>query len=100
MEISYNQVSKEVGYVGYMPYPRMQEVDKLISDLSINPTLTDFKKALSLYRFTPEAETDVEQRMIYMLQLGLSISKKGLFPEVEKQPVLASALNYILSLLP
>ena len=100
MEASYNQISKEVGYVGYLPFPTMEKMDELLSDLSLNPNLSDFKKALRLYRFIPEAETDEEQRIVYMLQLGLSISKKELFPEVEKQPVLASIIGYMMNLLP
>ena len=72
----------------------------MLSELSINPSLSGFKKALSLYRFIPEAETDDEQRIVYMLQLGLSISKKALFPEPEKQPFLASAISYVMNLLP
>ena len=83
-----------------MPFPKLEEMDRLLSDLSLNPTLTDFKKALSLYRFTPEAETEDEERIIYLLQLGLSISKKELFPKPEKQPVMAAAVNFFMNLIP
>ena len=100
METSYDAISKEIGFIGYMPFPPMQEMDVLLSNLSLNPTIADFKRALSLYRFTPEAETEEQRRIIYMLQLGLSISKKELFPEKEKQPVLAAAVSYLMNLLP
>ncbi len=100
MEPSYNSISKEIGYIGFMIFPTVEEMDVLLSNLSQNPTITDFKKALSLYRFTPEAETEEQRRIIYMLQLGLSLSKKELFPEDEKQPVLAAAVNYFMNLIP
>ncbi len=100
METSYNQISKEIGFVGHLLYPSMEEMDHLLSNLSLSPTLHDFKKALRYYRFTPEAETEDEQRILYMLQLGLSMSKKELFPETEKQSILTAATTYFMSLLP
>jgi hypothetical protein len=100
MDTRYSQISREVGFVGQLLYPSMEEMDQLLSDLSLNPTIDNFRRALALYRFIPEAETDEEQRIVYMLQLGLSFSKRALFSEEDKQPVLASAISYIMNLLP
>lgn len=101
MEASYNAISKEIGYIGYIPFPSIEEMDRLLNSLSLNPTISDFKKALSLYRFTPEAKTEEERRIICMLQLGMAIAKKDLFSEeVEKQRVFQTALNYFLNLIP
>jgi len=100
MSASYETISKEVGYIGYMPFPSMDEADQLLNHLSSNPTIQAFKKALSLYRFTPEAETPEQSKIIYMLQLGLSISKKELFPVEKERGVLELAYNYILNLIP
>lgn len=100
MVTSYNTISREIGYQGYMPFPPTKEIDKLLNDLSINPNLNDFKTALSLYRFLPEAQTAEQQRIIYMLQLGLSLSKEELFTPEEKQPLVKLALSYIMNLIP
>jgi hypothetical protein len=100
MKTSYDQISNEVGYVGYQPYLPMEEMDQLFSNLSLNPTVTDFKWALSLYRFMPEVETEEQLKIIHKLQLGLSISKKKLFPEIEKPAVLETAAKLFMSILP
>lgn len=100
MSASYETISKEVGYIGYMPFPTLEEVEKLLDNLSLNPTISEFKKALSLYRFTPEAETSEQTRIIYMLQLGLSISKKELFSVEKEHSVLEMAYQYFLNLIP
>jgi hypothetical protein len=100
MTSSYNTVSREIGYQGYMDFPPKKEVDQLLGDLSISPNLQDFKKALRLYRFLPEAQTAEQQRIIYMLQLGLSLSKKELFIQVQRRPLVQLAVSYILNLIP
>ncbi|GJM29281.1 MAG: hypothetical protein DHS20C17_19160 [Cyclobacteriaceae bacterium] len=100
MSASYETISKEVGYVGYMPFPSMEEMDALLSKLSSNPTISDFKKALELYRFAPEAKTEEESRMVYMLQLGLAISKEELFEQVSEPTIIEVAYKYILNLIP
>ena len=100
MFTSYKQISREIGYVGYSPFPSMEEMNKLLSNLSSNPTISDFKKALSLYRFTPEAKTPEEEKVIHMLQLGLSIAKKDLFLAQPEQSFAKVAFNHILNLIP
>ena len=100
MSASYETISREVGYVGYMPFPTLEEVEKLLNNLSLNPTISDFKKALSLYRFTPEAETPEQTRIIYMLQLALSISKPELFSAEKERTLLESAYQFFLGLIP
>jgi hypothetical protein len=97
---SYKQISKEIGYVGYTPFPSMEEMDKLLHYLSSNSTISNFKKALSLYRFTPEAKTLEEEKMIHMLQLGLSIAKRDLFQVEARRPFAEVAVNYFLNLIP
>ena len=100
MSASYETISKDVGYIGYMPFPSIEDADVLLNSLSSNPTILDFKKALSLYRFTPEAETEEQSKIIYMLQLGLSISKKELFPTEKERTFVELAYNYLLNLIP
>jgi len=100
MFISYKHIAREIGYVGYLPFPSMEEMNKLVHNLSSNPTTSDFKKALSFYRFTPEAKTPEEEKMVYMLQLGLSIAKRDLFLVEARRPIAEVAFNYILNLIP
>jgi len=94
MFTSYKQISREIGYVGYLPFPSMEEMDKLLHSLSSNPTISNFKKALS------EAKTPEEEKMIYMLQLGLSLAKKDLFLIEVRRPFAEVAVNYLLNLIP
>jgi len=100
MFTSYKQISREIGYVGYSPFPFMEEMNELLNNLSSNPTISDFKKALSLYRFTPEAKTPEEEKVIHMLQLGLSIAKRDLFLAQPEQSFVKVAFNHILNLIP
>jgi hypothetical protein len=101
MASSYNIISREIGYQGYMPYPPEEEIDKLFGDLSTNPTTEAFRKALSLYRFLPEAKTEKQLKTVYMLQLGLSISKERLFSQVQRrQPLVEWAVSSIMNLIP
>jgi len=100
MLTTYNQISREVGYVGYMLFPSMEKMDKLLGNLSLNPTISNFIEALSLYRFVPEAKTVEEEKMVYMLQLGLSIAQKDLFLVEARRPFAEVAVNYILNLIP
>lgn len=100
MSTSYKQISREIGYVGHTSFPSMGEMDGLLHDLSLNPTVSDFKKALSLYRFTPEVKTVEEEKMVYMLQLGLSIAKRDLFLAVPKRSFTEVAVNHLLNLIP
>jgi len=100
MLVSYNQISKEIGYVGYTSYPTMSEMEILLRRLSSNPTILDFKKALGFYRFIPEAKTEDEQRMIYMLQSGLSMARKTLFTPDVKRSYLEVAFNFFMNLIP
>lgn len=99
MSASYETISREVGYIGHIPYPSMEKMDILLRNLSSNPTISDFKTALRLYRFTPEAETEEQRKIIYMLQLGLSISKKELYPDQKEQSMIQVAYNYIVNLI-
>ena len=100
MTASYSAISEEIGYEGYMTFPEKGEIDNLLDRLSYNPTIEDFRKALRLYRFLPEAKTVEQQRTIYKLQLGLSISREKLFSPVERQPLVEWAVNYIMNLIP
>ena len=100
MAISYSQISKEVGYIGQMTFPPMEELTVLADRLSSNPTILDFKKALGLYRFTPEVETREQQKMIYMLELGLSEAREILFSPEVKPSYAEVAVNYLMNLIP
>ena len=100
MSASYETISKEVGYVGHMPFPTLEEAEKLLNDLSSNPTISEFKQALSLYRFTPEAETSEQTKIIYMLQLGLATSREELFSMEKERSILETAYQYFLNLIP
>lgn len=95
---SYIEISKEVGYIGYLSYPSVEEADYLLERLSSNPTISDFKQALSLYRFVPEAKTADQQKIIHMLQLGLSLARKELFESETKTSFAKVAVNYVMNL--
>jgi hypothetical protein len=97
--VSYNDISREVGYVGYLPYPTMEEADHLLEKLSSNPTIAVFKQALSLYRFVPEAKTLEQRKMIHMIQLGLSLAQEELFDREVKASFTKVAVNYVMNLL-
>lgn len=100
MSISYNQVSEEVGYIGYMPYPSLDVVQQLFQSLCNNPTVTDFKNALKLYRFTPEAKTPDQTEIIRLMQTGLSIAMNRLYLEQSKKSTGDIVREYIYKMMP
>lgn len=100
MIISYNQLSREIGYEGTMPYPSMEDMDRLVQRLNSDPTTSDFKQALSLYRFMPEAKTHDQEKMVYKLQMVLATAKDQLFRVEPKRSFSEVAINYVLKLIP
>ncbi|MDH3710581.1 MAG: hypothetical protein OER04_11865 [Cyclobacteriaceae bacterium] len=79
MALTYQEISKEIGYVGHVPYPPKERVQTLYESLRDEPTVDDFKTALRIFRFAPEAQTANEAAIIYMLNLGLGSAKKDLY---------------------
>jgi len=80
--VTYNEISNEVGHVGYRPYPTLSEAKSLCRKLQSDPNLEDFKEALSLYRFVPEAQTNEERSVIQIIDNALAEGKErlSLFP--------------------
>ncbi|MGI9542810.1 MAG: hypothetical protein ACR2MX_06085 [Cyclobacteriaceae bacterium] len=82
---TYNEISSEVGHVGYRPYPSMTEATSLWRKLQSNPNVDDFKEALSLYRFVPEARTCEERNVIQIIDRALAEGKERLSLEPIKR---------------
>gem|GEM_PF-3030890 len=79
VSVSYQDISKEVGYHGYMrSYPSQERMEVLFENLCAEPTDKDFKTALRIFRFAPEARTAAEIEMICKLDLGLVLARKTL----------------------
>ena len=78
MALTYQDISREIGYAGYVPYPPKDSIRSLALNLCENPTVDDFKLALRIFRFAPEAETRGEMEMINMLDLGLGAARNML----------------------
>ena len=51
----------------------------LFENLCADPTDNDFKTALRIFRFAPEARTASEVEMISKLNLGLVLARRSLF---------------------
>ena len=100
MSISYDQISEEIGYTGYMPYPSLDAVRDLFQTLCNNPTISDFKNALKLYRFTPEAKTPDQTEIIQLMQTGLSIAMNRLYLTESKKSTGDIVREYIHKLIP
>ena len=100
MSISYNQISEEIGYTGYMPYPSLDTVRDLFQVLCNNPTISDFKNALKLYRFTPEAKTPDQTEIIRLTQAGLAIAMNRLYLTQSKKSTGDIVREYIHKLIP
>ena len=100
MSDSYHQISEEIGYTGYMPYPSLETVQQLFDNLCSRPTVSDFKTALKLYRFTPEAKTPDQTEMIYMMQTGMSVAMKSLYLEEPKRTLSDTVRNYLYKWVP
>ena len=100
MPLSYSQISDEVGYTGYMPYPSMDNAQVLFNNLCASPTLVDFKSALRLYRFTPEAKTPAQSKIIHMVQTGLSVARKSLYLAAPKRSTREIVKDYIYKCMP
>ncbi len=80
MSLTYQEISREVGYTGHMSsYPPKERIQTLFQNLCAEPTVSDFKLALRIFRFAPEARTPVEVEIISMLDLGLILAKKNLY---------------------
>lgn len=100
MSPSYHQISQEIGYTGYMPYPSLESVQSLFQNLCSNPTIVDFKNALRLYRFTPEAKTPDQAEIIRMMQTGLGVAMKSLYLEPPKRTIGGIVKEYIYKWVP
>ena len=94
MSVSYKQISKKVGYTGYMAYPSLEEAQRLAERLRTQPTVSDFEQALKLYRFTPEATTEEQVSIIEMLQHSMSLSMDSLFVEDKKKTLAKIVAEY------
>ena len=82
---TYNEISSEVGHVGYRPYPSVNEATCLWQKMQSNPNEDDFKEALSLYRFVPEARTSEERNVIQIIDRALAEGKERLSLEPIKR---------------
>lgn len=69
--MTYNEMSRKVGYLGSIPFPSKDQVETLCQNLMLEPDITTYIEALSIYRFAPVAEND-EQRMI-IVKLGRTL---------------------------
>ena len=94
------QISEKIGYPGYMPYPSLDAVQDLFRTLCNNPSVTDFKNALKLYRFTPEARTPDQTEIIQLMQTGLSIAMSRLYLTQSKKSTGDIVREYIYKLIP
>ncbi len=79
MPVTYHEISKEIGYIGRLPYPSKERVKSLFHNLCSDPNIQDYKTALRLYRFMPEARTKVQVEMVYMVDLGLAVATESLY---------------------
>lgn len=93
MQLTYQEISREIGYAGYVPYPPKESVKSLALNLCENPTVEDFKLALRIFRFAPEAQTHGEVEMINMLDAGLG-SARSLLSLSSPSWSLSSYLKY------
>lgn len=75
---TYNEISSEVGHVGYRPYPSVNQATSLWRKMQADPNEDDFKEALSLYRFVPEARTNEERNVIQIIDRALAEGKERL----------------------
>lgn len=76
---SYAEVSKSVGFEGFSTFPSKEEVQQLLWNLTFRPSLEDYKEALSLYRFLPEAWNHRQPEIVYTINEALLIGEKSLF---------------------
>ncbi len=77
--MTYQEVSKKVGYLGSIPFPKKKNIQDLCKKLLLEPDITTFSEALSIYRFAPEA-TDENQRItILLLKQALHLARKELW---------------------
>lgn len=60
-------------------YPAKEGMRSLFENLCAKPTVSDFKLALRIFRFAPEAKTPTEIEIINMLDLGLILAKQNLY---------------------
>lgn len=79
MSLTYQEISKEIGYTGYIQYPPREWAESLFYNLCANPSVNDFKAALRIFRFAPEAKTPAEVEIIHMLDMGLVAAKHNLY---------------------
>ncbi len=79
MSFRYRDISNEVGFSGYLPYPPKERIQSLFNRLCQNPTIKDFKEALRIFRFAPEARTAAEVEIIGMLNTGLILARNHLY---------------------
>lgn len=100
MALSYQEISKEIGYVGYTSYPPKERVQSLFESLCEEPTVDDFKAALRLFRFAPEARTANEVAIINMLDVGLGFARKNLYLSRPRWSVTALLKYYAFKMIP
>ncbi len=100
MPLTYQDISREVGYAGYVPYPPKDTIKSLAINLCEDPTVEDFKLALRIFRFAPEAATHGEVEMINMLDVGLGAARGTLALHRPKWSFSSFLSYYAIKLIP
>lgn len=66
--MTYNELSKQVGFIGSMPFPDITFLKSLCKELAMTPSIERYRRALEIYRFSPEAENDNQKMAILLLR--------------------------------
>ncbi|MDH3710674.1 MAG: hypothetical protein OER04_12335 [Cyclobacteriaceae bacterium] len=89
---NYSDISKEVGFVGFRTYPTIEDAKKLLGNMVSRPNLENYKEALSLFRFLPEAKDQEQMEIVSTLNDALAVGTQiwFAFPEATRP----NSLNY------
>lgn len=93
--MTYNEVSRQIGFIGYIPFPDVKSLKLLCTRLAMEPDLENYMQALRIYRFCPEAINDEQKIAILLLREVLYHAKTSLWGTSRCESLSKTELNFL-----
>lgn len=93
--MTYNEVSKAVGFMGSIPFPDVKSIKLLCSKLAMEPDLETYMHALRIYRFSPVAKSYDEKVAMLLLREVLFHAKESLWGLANVERLTKSELGFL-----
>ena len=95
--MTYQELSKFVGFIGYVPFPEKEIVKSVCKRLRMNPDIETYAEGLRIYRFAPVAANNEQKLLMVQLKQGLYEAKKELWGTKKKEVINKAELNFLKS---